>query len=51
MLLILGIVIIIVVGALVLILIGMRESANDDPLQTRLEEYAARGETATLEEI
>ncbi len=51
MLLILGIVVIIVVGALVLILIGMRESASDDPLQTRLQEYAARGESATLEEI
>ncbi len=41
----------ILIGALVLILIGLREGQGDDPLQERLAEYAARGETATLEEI
>jgi tight adherence protein C len=49
--LIVGIIIIIIVGAIALVLIGMRETGGDDPLQSRLAEYAARGETATLEEI
>jgi len=41
----------VLIGALILIFIGIREGEGDDPLQTRLAEYAARGETATLEEI
>lgn len=39
------------VGAIILVIIGMRESTGEDPLQSRLADYAARGETATLEEI
>jgi tight adherence protein C len=38
-------------GALILVVIGLREATGEDPLQERLREYAARGETATLEEI
>jgi tight adherence protein C len=43
--------VLILVGAAMLVMIGMRDSSGDDPLQSRLAEYAARGETATLEEI
>ncbi len=39
------------IGAIILVIIGMRESTGEDPLQSRLADYAARGETATLEEI
>jgi len=50
--LILGsIIAVIMLGALVLILIGLRDSGREDPLQKRFEEFAARGEMATLEEI
>lgn len=38
-------------GALLLVLIGMRDTKEEDPLQQRLAEFAARGQTATLEEI
>jgi tight adherence protein C len=38
-------------GAIALIIIGMRETKGDDPLQERLAEYAMRGQSATLEEI
>lgn len=48
---IIAIVALILIGAVALIIIGMRESSGEDPLQTRLAEFAARGETATLEEI
>ncbi len=48
---IIAVVAFILIGAVVLIIIGMRESSGEDPLQDRLAEYAARGETATLEEI
>jgi tight adherence protein C len=51
MLVIIGIVAFIILGALALVLIGMRDTGGEDPLQSRLAEYAARGETATLEEI
>lgn len=44
-------IVIVLIGAIVLILIGVREGQSDDPLQERLAEFAARGETATLEEI
>jgi tight adherence protein C len=50
-LLFIGIGILIVIGAIVLVAIGMRESTGEDPMQARLADYAARGETATLEEI
>jgi tight adherence protein C len=43
--------IVIIIGAGILVSIGMRESSTNDPLQSRMAEYAARGETATLEEI
>jgi tight adherence protein C len=38
-------------GAIALIVIGMRSRYETDPLQQRLAEYAARGETASLEQI
>jgi hypothetical protein len=41
----------ILVGALLLVMIGLREGKHVDPLQERMAEYAARGETVTLEEI
>lgn len=41
----------IVIGAITLIVIGLRDRRESDPLQQRLAEFAARGETATLEEI
>lgn len=43
--------IVILIVAIVLVMVGLRDSQRDDPLQTRLAEFAARGETATLEEI
>jgi tight adherence protein C len=44
--------VVVVGGAITLIAIGLRESSNrEDPLQERLMEFAARGETANLEEI
>jgi tight adherence protein C len=42
---------VILIVAFVLVLIGMRDSSNADPLQDRLADYAARGEAASLEEI
>ena len=42
---------IIIVGAIVLVVIGLRDSGNEDKLQERLAEFAARGEAASLEEI
>lgn len=45
------IIFIVLSGAILLIVIGMRDATGEDPLQQRLAEYAARGETATLEEI
>lgn len=39
------------IGAIVLIVVGMRDTRDSDPLQQRLAEFAARGEQATLEEI
>ena len=41
----------IVIGAVLLIIVGMRDTHGGDPLQDRLKEFAARGESATLEEI
>ncbi len=38
-------------GAIALIVIGLRESKGEDPLQARLAEYALRGEMASLEDI
>lgn len=42
---------IILIGAIVLIIVGLRDNRENDPLQERLAEFAARGESATLEEI
>ena len=43
---------VVVVGALILVFVGLRApKSGEDPLQTRLAEFASRGETATLEEI
>ncbi len=41
----------ILIGAIVLVIVGMRDTRDSDPLQQRLAEFAARGEQATLEEI
>jgi tight adherence protein C len=46
-----GLVLIVIIGAILLVVLGMRDKGERDPLQQRLAEYAARGETATLEEI
>ena len=43
--------VIVVVGALVLVFVGLRSPQGEDPLQARLAEFASRGEAATLEEI
>lgn len=42
---------VILVGAIILVIVGMRDSSEEDPLEQRFMEYAARGETASLEEI
>lgn len=42
---------VVLIGAAILVVIGLRESQREDPLQSRLAEYAARGETVSLEEI
>lgn len=49
--LLIGILVLIFGGALVLIIVGLRDSQKEDPLQSRLAEFAARGEAASLEEI
>jgi tight adherence protein C len=41
----------VILVAVILIIIGMRDVSDDDPLQDRLAEYAARGEITDLEEI
>ena len=38
-------------GAIILIIVGIRSPQGVDPLEERLAEYAARGETVSLEEI
>ena len=44
-------VVFIIVGAITLVVVGLRDKQAEDPLQTRLADFAARGETASLEEI
>jgi len=39
------------IGAVFLVIVGMRDTRENDPLQQRLADFAARGETASLEEI
>jgi tight adherence protein C len=41
----------IVGGAVFLVILGLRDSGNKDALQSRLADFAERGETANLEEI
>ncbi|MEJ2598459.1 MAG: type II secretion system F family protein [Anaerolineales bacterium] len=41
----------IILGALTLVFVGMRDASGEDPLQDRLAEFAARGETVNLEQI
>jgi len=45
------VVVLVLAGAAALVIIGLRDPKGDDPLQERLAEFAARGETASLEEI
>lgn len=42
---------VILIGAVALVIVGLRDTRENDPLQQRLAEFAARGETASLEEI
>jgi tight adherence protein C len=42
---------VVVVGALILVFVGLRSPQDADPLQERLAEFASRGEAASLEEI
>lgn len=42
---------VVIVGAVILIIVGLRSPQGEDPLQERLAEFAARGEAASLEEI
>ena len=43
--------VVVILGALLLVGMGMKESKDIDPLQDRLAEFAARGERVDLEEI
>ncbi len=45
------ILILLIVGAVLLVIVGIRSPKGEDPLQERLADYAARGEKASLEEI
>ena len=47
----LGIVLIVVLVAIALVVVGLRESKGVDPLEERLAEFAERGEAASLHEI
>src|SRR5512133_3796412 len=38
-------------GAIALVIVGLRDSQDSDPLQARLAEFAASGQTANLEDI
>jgi tight adherence protein C len=41
----------VIVGAITLVFVGVRDASGEDPLQDRLAEFAARGETVNLEQI
>jgi tight adherence protein C len=43
--------VLILIGAGVLIITGLRTSRGDDPLENRIIDFVSRGETATLEDI
>src|SRR4030066_1395169 len=42
---------VVIIGAVILIVVGLRSPQGQDPLQDRLADFAARGESASLEEI
>jgi tight adherence protein C len=42
---------VIIIGAVILVIVGIQSPQGVDPLEERLAEYAARGETVSLEEI
>jgi tight adherence protein C len=42
---------VIIIGAIFLVVVGIKSPQGIDPLEDRLAEYAARGETVSLEEI
>jgi tight adherence protein C len=42
---------VVLVGAVILVIVGIKSPQGSDPLEDRLAEFAARGETASLEEI
>jgi tight adherence protein C len=42
---------VVIIGAVILIVVGLRSPQGGDPLQERLADFAARGEKASLEEI
>ncbi|MGB9669286.1 MAG: hypothetical protein ACPL0B_02760, partial [Anaerolineales bacterium] len=48
---ILILVVFIIIGAVILTVIGIREANREDPLQKRLAEYADQGNVKSLEEI
>lgn len=50
-LILIGVIVFVLIGAVILVIVGLRDANRGDPLQQRLEEFAARGETASLEEI
>lgn len=45
------IIVLILLGAAILVIVGMKDRKGADPLETRLAEFAARGESVSLEEI
>ena len=45
------IVVMLLFGSVILVIVGIRSPQSVDPLEDRLAEYAARGETVSLEEI
>ncbi len=42
---------VVVIGAIVLVIVGLRSESSEDPIQARLAEFAERGEIESLEEI
>lgn len=51
MLVIVVIVVVVLIAAVALVIVGLRSPQDVDPLQERLAEFAARGETVSLEEV
>src|SRR4030042_924608 len=43
--------VVLMMGAIILVIVGIKSPQGIDPLEDRLAEYAARGETVSLEEI